>query len=154
VTTAATDIARPESGRAPQTSALRVLTLGLRVVTAGLLGATAGIHLDLWSSYGYRHIPTIGALFLLNGIAGSILAVAVMGLPNRILPAATIGAAVFAASTLVALVISINGSLFGFTETSQAPLISQAIAVEAGTIVAAGALTGVRLMMMRSKDHR
>ena len=40
----------------------------LRVAGAGLLAATGAIHLDLYLT-GYRTIPTIGWLFLLQVIA-------------------------------------------------------------------------------------
>src|SRR5580700_3836087 len=47
-------------------------TLGL-VVGAALLASSGAIHLQLWAM-GYRTIPTIGPLFLLQGIAGVLLA--------------------------------------------------------------------------------
>ena len=51
--------------------------LGLRVAGAGLLAATGGIHLDLYLT-GYRSIPTIGWLFLLQVIAAFGLAAMVL----------------------------------------------------------------------------
>ena len=51
--------------------------LVLRVAGAGLLAATAAIHLDLYLT-GYRTIPTIGWLFLLQVVAAFVLAVAVL----------------------------------------------------------------------------
>ena len=54
--------------------------LGLRVAGAGLLIATAAIHLDLYLT-GYRSIPTIGWLFLLQVIAGFVLANAAPSAP-------------------------------------------------------------------------
>jgi hypothetical protein len=47
----------------------------LRLAGAALLAATGGIHLDLYLT-GYRHIPTIGWLFLLQVIAAFALAAA------------------------------------------------------------------------------
>lgn len=110
----------------------------LRVVTGGLAGAIAGIHLNLWSSDGYRHIPTIGVLFLLNGIAGALLTLASFGLPRRVVPLAWLATAGFAGSTLVALLISLNGTLFGFHETTSAPLLRLSIAVEGATFLFGG----------------
>src|SRR6266704_216168 len=49
----------------------------LRITGAGLLAATASIHLDLYLT-GFKNIPTIGWLFLLQIIAGFALAVAVL----------------------------------------------------------------------------
>ena len=119
------------------TSSHRVVVL-LRVLIASLAAAIAGIHLDLWSSYGYRHIPTIGYLFMLNGVAGSLLAIASLTVPRRVLLLTWVGTAGFGTATLVALLVSINAKLFGFTETSNAPLLAPSIAVEA-----AAAITGV-----------
>ena len=61
--------------------------LALRIAGAGLLAATAAIHLDLYLT-GYRTIPTIGWLFLLQVIAGFGLAAAVLASGRRIVAAA------------------------------------------------------------------
>src|ERR1700749_846665 len=55
----------------------------LRVVGSGLLIATAAIHLDLYLT-GYRTIPTIGWLFLLQVIAAFGLGLAVLAIPRRL----------------------------------------------------------------------
>src|SRR5690348_16823561 len=55
----------------------RAVDLGLRVAGAGLLTATAAMHLDLYLT-GFRNIPTIGGLFLLQIIAAFALALAVL----------------------------------------------------------------------------
>ena len=57
----------------------------LRVVGSGLLIATAAIHLDLYLT-GYRTIPTIGWLFLLQVIAAFGLGLAVLAIPAGWLP--------------------------------------------------------------------
>lgn len=49
--------------------------LRLRAAGAGLLAAAGAIHLDLYLT-GYRTIPTIGWLFLLQVIAAFVLATA------------------------------------------------------------------------------
>jgi hypothetical protein len=54
----------------------------LRVAGSGLLIATAAIHLDLYLT-GYRTIPTIGWLFLLQVIAAFALGLAVLAVPGR-----------------------------------------------------------------------
>ena len=54
----------------------------LRVAGSGLLIATAAIHLDLYVT-GYRTIPTIGWLFLLQVIAAFVLGLAVLVIPGR-----------------------------------------------------------------------
>ena len=55
----------------------------LRVAGSGLLIATAAIHLDLYLT-GYRTIPTIGWLFLLQIIAAFGLGLAVLAIPSRL----------------------------------------------------------------------
>src|SRR2546430_3538937 len=55
----------------------------LRVVGSGLLIATAAIHLDLYLT-GYRTIPTIGWLFLLQVIAAFGLGLGVLAIPRRL----------------------------------------------------------------------
>jgi predicted lipoprotein with Yx(FWY)xxD motif len=84
----------------------------LRVAGAGLLAATGAIHLDLYLT-GYRTIPTIGWLFLLQVIAAFGLAVAVLLTGSRLAAAAGAG---FALATLAGYLLSIWVGLFGFTE--------------------------------------
>ena len=86
--------------------------LGLRVAGAGLLAATGAIHLDLYLT-GYRSIPVIGWLFLLQVITAFGLAVAVLATGSRLLAAAGAG---FALATLGGYLLSIWIGLFGFTE--------------------------------------
>jgi hypothetical protein len=70
--------------------------LGLRVAGAGLLAVTGATHLDLYLT-GYRSIPVIGWLFLLQVIAAFGLAAAVLVSGSRLAAAAGAG---FALSTL------------------------------------------------------
>ena len=64
----------------------------LRVAGSGLLIATAAVHLDLYLT-GYRTIPTIGWLFLLQVIAAFGLGVAVLAIPGRFIIAGRLAAA-------------------------------------------------------------
>lgn len=101
-----------------------------RVLGASAVGATAGIHLQLWLE-GYRYLPTIGALFLLNVVGGGLLFFALLGMPQRWLSLTALAAAGYEAATIAALLIGTTGSLFGFTESTNADLYWPAIAVEA-----------------------
>ena len=82
------------------------------IAGAALLVASGSIHLDLYLT-GYRSIPTIGWLFLLQVIAAYVLAVAVGVTGHRL--AAAAGAA-FALGTLGGYLLSLKVGLFGFTE--------------------------------------
>ncbi len=90
----------------------RAITAGLRVAGAGLLIAAAAIHLDLYLT-GYRSIPVIGGLFLLQVIAGFLAGAVVLVTGSRLAAAA---GAVFALATLGGYLLSLWAGLFGFTE--------------------------------------
>jgi hypothetical protein len=86
--------------------------LGLRVAGGGLLAVTGAIRLDLYLT-GYRSIPVIGWLFLLQVIAAFGLAAAVLVSGSRLAAAAGAG---FALSTLGGYLLSVWIGLFGFKE--------------------------------------
>src|SRR5579862_2565774 len=86
--------------------------LGLRVAGTGLLAVTGATHLDLYLT-GYRSIPVIGWLFLLQVIAAFGLAAAVLVSGSRLAAAAGAG---FALSTLGGYLLSVWIGLFGFKE--------------------------------------
>jgi predicted lipoprotein with Yx(FWY)xxD motif len=90
----------------------RRLGLLLRIAGTWLLWATAGLHLDLYLT-GYRTIPVIGWLFLLQVIAGLGLGALVLVTGSRLAAAA---GALFALSTLGGYLLSVQFGLFGFRE--------------------------------------
>ena len=80
---------------------------------AALLAWTGSIHLHLWSQ-GYRHLPSIGYLFMLNFVGAVLVAlVSILAVPRKYLALAAAGGALMAAGTLGALALSINVGLFG-----------------------------------------
>jgi hypothetical protein len=85
---------------------------GLRLAGAGLLAVTGAIHLDLYLT-GYRSIPVLGWLFLLQVIAAFGLAAAVLATGSRLVAAAGAG---FALATLGGYLLSVWIGLFGFKE--------------------------------------
>jgi len=106
----------------------------LRMVGAGLLIATGAIHLDLYLT-GYRSIPTIGWLFLLQVIAAFGFALAVLVVPSRLVAAA---AAVFPLATLGGYLLSVWIGLFGFTEVrTTAGIVAGVVEVAAFVVLAA-----------------
>ena len=62
----------------------------LRLLGGGLLVATAAVHLDLYLT-GYRHIPTIGVLFLLQVIVAFLLGLLVLVLSRPVVALAGAG---------------------------------------------------------------
>ena len=139
-TTRAAARAVREPGKPPALDWPRVI---LRVAGSGLLIATAAIHLDLYLT-GYRTIPTIGWLFLLQVIAAFGLGLAVLAIPGRfVIPgrlAAAAGAG-FALATLGGYLLSVWIGLFGFKEVrTTAGIVAGVVEVAAFVVLAALAL--------------
>jgi hypothetical protein len=124
---------------APPTTLSTILCL----VGAVLLVGSSVIHLHLWST-GYRHIPTIGPLFLLQGVVGIVLALVVAA--TRRSWAALVGG-LFAASTIGGLILSVEVGLFGFRDSLSAPDATLSLVVESAAtvvLIAAVALASLR----------
>jgi predicted lipoprotein with Yx(FWY)xxD motif len=110
------------------------------IAGAALLVASGSIHLDLYLT-GYRSIPTIGWLFLLQVIAAYVLAVAILVTGHWL--AAASGAA-FALGTLGGYLLSLKVGLFGFTEVrTTAGIVAGIIDVAAFAALAIAALTAL-----------
>ena len=114
--------------------------LPLRVAGAMLLAVSAGVHLDLYLT-GYRSIPTIGWLFMLQFVGGLTLAIAVLVTHSRLAVAAS---AAFALSTLTAYLLAVWIGLFGFKEVrTRAGIAAGLIEVAAfATLALAAAAAG------------
>jgi predicted lipoprotein with Yx(FWY)xxD motif len=113
------------------------LRLAMRVIGGGLLVATGAIHLDLYVT-GYRSIPTIGWLFLLQVIAAFLLGAAVLATGSRLISAA---GALFALATLGGYLLSLRVGLFGFREVrTTAGIVAGVIEVAAFASLAVLAL--------------
>jgi predicted lipoprotein with Yx(FWY)xxD motif len=123
-------VVRRNHGSTPQ--------LGLRISGAVLLAVSAGIHLDLYLT-GYRKIPTIGWLFLLQVIVGFMLTIAALVTRSRLAAAAS---AALALSTLGAYLLAVWIGLFGFKEIrTRAGLAAGLIEVAAFATLALAAVT-------------
>jgi hypothetical protein len=125
-------LAPPRRTTAPGRGGRWAAALLLRVGCAALLAWIGYIHLHLWLE-GYRHIPTNGPLFLLDAVAGFILAAAVLVWPR---PLAGVLAAGYTASTLGALLISLSVGLFGFRESISASYVTESLTIETITVLA------------------
>jgi plastocyanin len=127
-----------------------------RVAGGGLLLATGGIHLDLYLT-GYRYIPTISWMFLLQVAAAfalglTVLAMGVAGVNAR---QKTIGGislqqlvagsgALFALATLAGYLLSLAVGLFGFKELrTTAGIVAAIIEISAFLLLGWVATAGV-----------
>ncbi|MGD1012085.1 MAG: hypothetical protein ABR925_06090 [Acidimicrobiales bacterium] len=104
-----------------------------RLAGSGLLLASGAIHLDLYLT-GYRSIPTIGWLFLLQFTAAFGLAALIAATSSRLASGA---GAVFAISTLGGYLLSMRVGLFAFKEVrTPAGVVAGAIEVAAFAVLA------------------
>ena len=120
-------------------TANRTLVLVLRVGGGLLLAAAGAIHLYLWST-GYDSIDWIGPLFLVNAVAGFVLAVAVSTAPRRLLFWPAGAGALLQIGTLGGLILASTVGLFGFVESSAASYYWESVIVESVGFVVLAAL--------------
>jgi hypothetical protein len=101
------------------------------------------VHFHLWSEPdGYRSIPTIGPLFLLQSIAGLVVGIGVTTV--RRVWAALVGTGL-ALSTLAGFLIAVVWGLFGFKESWLAPYAQEAFVIEVLAAVVLLAAAGLCL---------
>jgi hypothetical protein len=131
----------------------------ITTMIAGGAVCTAGsgvIHLYLWGKqYGYRDVPTIGPLFLLQGIVAILLALLVLVSRRTV---ALILAGGMLVVSVVSLVIAIEVGLFGFKDSWLAPYawttFYEEIVGAVLLLAAAAALIGPALPFSRGGGSR
>jgi hypothetical protein len=104
----------------------RTILNAAALVGSALLLVTALIHLHLWGA-GYRRVPTIGNLFLMQAIAGVLLA-GTTALVRRV--ATLLIAASFQLATAAGLLLSATVGIFGFQDGLDAPWARTSLLVE------------------------
>ena len=114
----------------------------LCIVSAIFLLATGVIHLALvFMGTG----GLLGVAFTLNGIAGIVLAIAMVVLRGRLLQLATVLSLLFLIATLFALILALTVGLFGVTESWDGRLVPQTVVIESIGIVVLAVTTAVVL---------
>jgi predicted lipoprotein with Yx(FWY)xxD motif len=112
------------------------------IAGAALLIASGSIHLDLYLT-GYRSIPTIGWLFLLQIISAYALAIAIPVTRSWLAAAAGAG---FAISVLGGYLLSLKPGLFGFTEVrTTAGIVAAIIDVATFAVLATAVIIALNL---------
>lgn len=141
---------RPSPARVGRGRVVGMSILGLFAIGAAMVATSAIIHLYLWGKEdGYRDVPTVGPMFLAQGVVGCVLAAAAIIKRHFIV---ALAGAVFMAGSIAALYKSIHGGLFDFDETSDAPYVQLSFVVEfIGLAAFAGAL--VLLVSRESKAY-
>jgi len=104
----------------------------MRILSAILLLAAGGIHMYL-ALNGVGGI--LGVAFILNFVAGVVLAIGMVTLRGRLLQLASVLSLLFLIATLGALVLALTVGLFGITQTWDFTLVPQTVIVESIGIV-------------------
>jgi hypothetical protein len=121
----------------------------LLVAAAGTIAVSAAVHLQLWST-GYRQLPTIGPLFLLQAIAGFMLS-AILILTRRVWAAVlSLG---FVGATIGGFLMAVYVRLFNFRDTWSAPFAGMAFAYESASVVLLAAGSTLCVMRRRKAGH-
>jgi len=115
----------------------------LRVAGALLLVVSAGIHLVLYLT-GYRSIPTIGWLFMVQFMVAFVLAIGALVTHSRLV---AVAGAAFALSTLGCYLLAVWIGLFGFKE------IRTRAGIAAGLIEVAAFATLALAAVIRDEDQ-
>jgi hypothetical protein len=110
----------------------------LRIVGAALLVGMAYIHFHLYVA-GY-HLTAVGPAFIVNAVLGIVAAIAILAMPNKMLGITATLSSLLELGTFVALLISIYGSLFGYHESTSAPLLKTTYIVEIAGFIVLGVL--------------
>jgi hypothetical protein len=118
-----------------------------RIIAAVASLVSAWIHFDLWRSGTAAHVALVNGAFVLNAIAGVVIAVLLLAWRSWV-PAFLVAG--FGLSTLGALVIASTVGLFGYHEAWTGPFVWISAIAE---VVCIG--TGARLLMAtRPSDAR
>jgi len=116
----------------------------LFIVDGALLITSGSIHLDLWN-IAYRHVPTLGPLFLVQVISAFVLGIAIVATRHLLVVLAGLGLAL---GTIAGFIWVRAGTLFGF----HLPFVSgEAWATLIVEIVAVAALAVTAAMILRAR---
>ena len=112
----------------------------MRILSAIVLLVVGGIHLYLvFVGVG----GLLGVLFVLNAIAGLVLAIGMLFLHGRLLSITTVLSLLFVIATLSALLLALTVGLFGITETWDFTLVPETVVIESIGIVVLAIATAV-----------
>jgi hypothetical protein len=112
----------------------------MRIVSAIVLAAVGGIHLFLvFDGVG----GLLGTMFVLNAVAGIVLAVGMLVLHGAWLRIATVLSLLYLIASLAALLLALTVGLFGITEVWSFRLVPETVIIDSIGIVVLALTTGV-----------
>jgi hypothetical protein len=119
----------------------------LKILSAILLLVVGGIHLFLvFDGVG----GTLGVLFVLNAVAGVVLAIGMLALRGRWLRIASVLSLLFLLASLASLLLALTVGLFGITEVWSFTLVPQTVIADALGVVVLAITTVVVLRKPRA----
>jgi len=121
--------------------------LALRILSAILLAVAGGIHLYLLT-VGVGGL--LGVLFVLNGIAGLVLAIGMLVTRGTLLRITTVLGLLFLIASLAALLLALTVGLFGIREVWSFTLVPETVIVEAIGVVVLAITTAAVLRRPRA----
>ena len=113
---------------------------------AAMTAWSAGIQLHLWQQ-GYRHIPTIGPLFVVQGVVGLTITAAALASRRGVIAFA---GAVYLAATSTGLLLSATVGVFNFHDGLDAPYAGLSLTVQ----LVGSALFGLVVVASLREGHR
>jgi hypothetical protein len=122
----------------------RAASWALFIVDGGLLVASGIIHLHLWD-IAYRHVATLGPLFLVQAISAAVIAVAIVATRHILAVAAGLA---LVAGTIVGFILARTVGIFGFKLPFSSGLANTVVIIEAAAVVTLS-LTGALLWRRR-----
>lgn len=133
----------PASGRSVQSVHVLRYLGALATIVVG------GVHLQQYAGF-ISEVPTIGVLFLLNGIGAGAAAIL---LATRGGTLGALGAILLSGGALVALLLSMSdGGLFNYIEPGFRPAVVVSVAAEAAAVVLLLAYLALRRAPGRARD--
>jgi hypothetical protein len=109
----------------------RAVAWALLVIDAGLLVASGLIHLHLWD-IAYRHVATLGPLFLVQAVSAILIAVAILATRHVLAVAAGLA---LAAGTIAGFILARTVGIFGFTLTFSSGLANTVLVIEIVAVI-------------------
>jgi hypothetical protein len=114
----------------------------MRILSTIILVVIGGIHLFLvFDGVG----GTLGVLFILNAIAGIVLAIGMAAARGRLLNVTTVLGLLFTIASLLALILALTVGVFGITEVWTFTLVPETVIADAIGVVILAITSGVVL---------
>jgi hypothetical protein len=140
-------VAPVAGGRGDEVAAGDVVAVGALVAAAILMICSGLIHVHLWG-IAYRHVATLGPLFLVQAVAATMLAVVLV--VTRVVVVALACVALMV-GTMVGFVLAVSVGIFGFTLQIVTAWAYEALGAELLSTVLLGVLVARSWVMARAQ---